>query len=134
MRETLVTLCLQGMCSNLVKKGNLSFPLILYNRTTIRASQLADRLGNCHVAESLAEAVVGADIIFSCLLDDNAVMEAFQEILKEDVKGKLFVSCSTTQPETSDKLAEMIEAKEAGLVTMPGAHSVPYPEISSHFG
>ena len=121
------------MCVNLVKKGNLSFPLILYNRTKDRADQLANRLGNCNVAESLAEAVAGADIIFSCLTDDKAVLDVFVKILREDVKGKLFVNCSTTQPDTSNMLAEMIEAKEAGLVTMPGKHSVPYFSTSSRF-
>ena len=108
------------MCKNLVQKGNLSSPLILYNRTSKRASELSDRLGNCTVSSSIANAVADADIIFSCLLDDNAVFETFTEILKHDVKGKLFVSCSTTQPETSDKLASLVEAQDAGLVTMPG--------------
>ena len=108
------------MCGNLVRKGNLSSRLVLYNRTTSRATQLSDRLGHCTVAASMADAVANADIIFSCLTDDNAVIQAFREILKDDVKGKLFVSCSTTQPNTSDELAEMVEAKGAGLVTMPG--------------
>ena len=119
------------MCGNLVQKGNLSFPLMLYNRTKKRATELAKRLGNCNVAKSLADVVAGADIVFSCLTDDKAVLETFQEILKEDVKGKLFVSCSTTQPETADMLAKMIEAKEAGLVNMPGKHFVPCLSISN---
>ena len=108
------------MCKNLVQKGNLSSPLVLYNRTAKRANELSDRVGNCIVSSSITNAVADADIIFSCLTDDNAVLETFTEILKHDVKGKLFVSCSTTQPETSDKLASLVEAQDAGLVTMPG--------------
>ncbi|CAF9932437.1 MAG: hypothetical protein HETSPECPRED_008360 [Heterodermia speciosa] len=109
----------QAMCKNLVQKGNLSSPLVLYNRTAKRANELSDRVGNCIVSSSITNAVADADIIFSCLTDDNAVLETFTEILKHDVKGKLFVSCSTTQPETSDKLASLVEAQDAGLVTMP---------------
>lgn len=108
------------MCGNLVKKGNLSSPLVLYNRTESKAKDLAEKLGNCQVSASIDDAVANADIIFSCLTDDNAVMDAFHQILQQDVKGKLFVSCSTTQPETADRLAEMVEANDAGMVTMPG--------------
>ncbi|KAL9020826.1 MAG: hypothetical protein Q9185_002010 [Variospora sp. 1 TL-2023] len=112
------------MCGNLVKKGNLGSPLILYNRTASRAQQLAQELGNCSVANSPSEAVAGADIIFTCLTDDHAVLELFRQILDHDVTGKLFVNCSTTQPATSDDLAAMVEKKGAGVVTMPGKFGV----------
>ena len=108
------------MCGNLVKKGKLTSPLILYNRTATKSIELAERLGNCVVATRVDEAVSKADIIFSCLTDDTAVLALFRQILEQDVKGKLFVSCSTTQPKTSNELGEMVEAKGAGLVTMPG--------------
>lgn len=108
------------MCGNLVKKGNLTSPLALYNRTSSRAEQLAAELGNCTVAKSASEAVSSADIIFTCLTDDLAVLELFRQILEKDVEGKLFVNCSTTQPATSDDLATMVEKKGADIVTMPG--------------
>lgn len=110
----------QAMCGNLVAKGNLTSPLILYNRTRSRAEQLAHALGNCTVASSAPKAVAGADIIFTCLTDDSAVLELFRQILEHDVAGKLFVNCSTTQPATSDDLAVMVEKHGAGIVTMPG--------------
>lgn len=110
----------QAMCGNLVKKGNLGSPLILYNRTASRAEQLAQELGNCSVANSAPEAVASADIIFTCLTDDDAVLKLFRQILDSDVTGKLFVNCSTTQPAMSDDLAAMVEKKGAGVVTMPG--------------
>lgn len=108
------------MCGNLVRKGNLTSPLVLYNRTATKAFELAEKLGSCTVATEVDEAVAKADIIFSCLTDDLAVLALFRQILESDVKGKLFVSCSTTQPKTSNDLCEMVEAKGAGLVTMPG--------------
>ena len=120
------------MCKNLVQKGNLSSPLVLYNRTAKRTTELADRLGNCIVASSIADAVADADIIFSCLTDDKAVFETFEEILKHDVQGKLFVNCSTIQPDKSDELASRVEAKGAGLVTMPGTCYYQIDCNSSH--
>ncbi|KAL9606438.1 MAG: hypothetical protein Q9179_000404 [Wetmoreana sp. 5 TL-2023] len=110
---------MQAMCGNIVKKGKLTSPLLLYNRTTSRAKQLAEELGNCIVADSAKEAVTKADIIFTCLTDDLAVLELFRQILEGDVTGKLFVNCSTTQPATSDNLAAMVEKKGAHIVTMP---------------
>ncbi|KAL8923089.1 MAG: hypothetical protein Q9208_004773 [Pyrenodesmia sp. 3 TL-2023] len=107
------------MCANLVAKGNLTSPLVLYNRTSSRAEKLAHALGNCTVAKSAPEAVASADIIFACLTDDSAVLELFRQILEHNVAGKLFVNCSTTQPATSDDLAAMVEKHRAGIVTMP---------------
>ena len=120
------------MCKNLVEKGNLSSPLVVYNRTARRSTELADRLGNCIVASSIADAVANADIIFSCLTDDKAVLETFEETLKHDVQGKLFVNCSTIQPDKSDELASRVEAKGAGLVTMPGTSYYQIDCNSSH--
>lgn len=110
------------MCGNLVKKGNLTSPLVLYNRTGSRAKQLAEELGNCTVADSATEAVAQADVIFTCLTDDLAVLELFHQVLEKDVTGKLFVNCSTTQPATSDDLAAMVEKRGAEMVTMPGKY------------
>lgn len=108
------------MCKNLVQKGKLDKPLIIYNRTPQKATDLAKRVGNCIIAESIQEAVEKSDIIFSCLTDDDAVDAAFDIALKVDVKGKLFVSCSTTEPKSSNALAERVEAAGGGIVTMPG--------------
>lgn len=108
------------MCKNLVQKGKLDKTLIIYNRTFQKAQDLADRIGNCTIASTIEEAVEKSDIIFSCLTDDDAVDAAFDAILKVNVKGKLFVSCSTTEPKSSNALAERIEAAGGGIVTMPG--------------
>jgi 3-hydroxyisobutyrate dehydrogenase-like beta-hydroxyacid dehydrogenase len=108
------------MCKNLVQKGNLDKSLIVYNRTSKKATDLAKRIGGCIIANSIQEAVERSDIIFSCLTDDDAVDAAFDIALKADIKGKLFVNCSTTEPKSSNALAERIEAAGGGIVTMPG--------------
>lgn len=109
------------MCKNLVEKGNLSQPLILFNRTQQRADDLSSKLGQgkAKVASTIAEAVQPADIIFTCVGDDKAVVETIDDALKNDVKGKLFVDCSTIHPDTTDKLAKTITAKGAHFVACP---------------
>ncbi|PIQ12634.1 MAG: hypothetical protein COW70_08975, partial [Hydrogenophilales bacterium CG18_big_fil_WC_8_21_14_2_50_58_12] len=107
------------MCKNLVDKGNLSSPLIISNRTTQKAHDLSSKIGNSTVAPSVADAVIKSDIVFYCLGDDKAVMSTVEEMMKGDVKGKLFVDCSTVHPDTTTKEAETIEAKGASFVACP---------------
>lgn len=109
----------QGMCKNLVEKGSLSHPLIIYNRTVQRAHDLSEKIGNSTVSESIPDIVSKANIIFYCLGDDPAVLAMVEEILKNDVAGKILVDCSTVHPDTTTKQAEMIEAKGASFVACP---------------
>jgi 3-hydroxyisobutyrate dehydrogenase-like beta-hydroxyacid dehydrogenase len=107
------------MCKNLVEKGNLSHDLIIYNRTTQRADQLASDLGRCKVAKSVSDAVTNADIIFYCLGDDKAVASTVDEILKNNVKGKLLVDCSTIHPDNTTLESQRIEVAGAQFVACP---------------
>ena|ERR1700761_271996 len=112
------------MCRNLVGKGNLSKPLILYNRTPGRAEALSVELGKdqTQVATSIEDAVKAADIIFSCVGNDAAVKEMIDTALKVDVNGKIFVECSTIAPDTTNALAKSVEAKGAAYLASPGAY------------
>ena len=107
------------MCKNLVEKGNLSQPLVVYNRTTQRAQDLSSKIGHSKVASSIEEAVSSADIIFYCLGDDKAVASIVDEILKTDVNGKVLVDCSTIHPDNTTKECRKIEAAGADLVACP---------------
>lgn len=109
----------RGMCKNLVEKGNLSQPLIIYNRTTSKAEALASKLGHSTVAPSLDEAVAKADIIFYCLGDDASVLSTIEQATKGNVKGKLFVDCSTIHPDTTTQAAKAVEAQGATYVACP---------------
>ncbi|KAL1648377.1 hypothetical protein SLS58_002130 [Diplodia intermedia] len=111
----------RGMCSNLVEKGNLAKPLIIFNRTKKRADDFSAKLpsGKSTVVSSVQDAVRQADIIFTCVGDDKAINETIDSALEGDVNGKLFVDCSTVHPETSDSLAKRISAKRAGFVASP---------------
>ncbi|KAL1969874.1 hypothetical protein VTN77DRAFT_7383 [Rasamsonia byssochlamydoides] len=112
----------RGMCKNIVQKASLTSPLILYNRTTARATALSESLGTdkTKVATTIAEAVQPASIIFICLGDDAAVEQTIQAALDTgDVTGKLFVDCSTIHPDTTRKINETLRARGASFVACP---------------
>ncbi|KAF2098733.1 6-phosphogluconate dehydrogenase-like protein NAD-binding protein [Rhizodiscina lignyota] len=111
----------RGMCKNLVEKGNLDKPLILWNRTQKRADDLAATLGTsgAKVASTIQDAVKPADIIFICVGDDKADRETVDTITSVNVDGKLIVDCSTVHPDTTLELESTLAAKGAAFVAMP---------------
>ena len=112
------------MVKNLVEKGDLEKPLIIFNRTQSRAKDMSQKLpqGKTIVASSLDEAITKGDIIFTSLGDDNSIKETIENALKHDVKGKLFVECSTVHPDTTNMMAKSIEAQGAYMVACPGTY------------
>ncbi|KAK5009096.1 hypothetical protein BJ546DRAFT_968039 [Cryomyces antarcticus] len=112
----------RGMCKNLVEKGQLSQPLIIFNRTKKRADDLSAQLGSekSKVASTIEEAVSASDIIFTCVGDDKAITDTIDTALKAgEVKGKLFVDCSTVHPDTTNALAKTINSKGGEFVACP---------------
>ncbi|KAL8949062.1 MAG: hypothetical protein Q9222_004803 [Ikaeria aurantiellina] len=112
----------RGMCTKIVEKGQLSEPLIIFNRTTERAHTLHSSLpsGKSTVASSIADAVSRSDMIFMCLGDDGAVNQTVQTICKSgSIKGKLFVDCSTVHPNTTNNLASTFSENGADFVACP---------------
>lgn len=111
----------RGMCKNIVEKGRIEKPLIIFNRTTKRAIDLSQSLppGKSTVASSVEEAVSKSDIIFTCVGDDKAINETIDAALKTDVKGKLFVDCSTVHPDTTQALEKKISEAGGEFVACP---------------
>ncbi|KAH7031302.1 NAD binding domain of 6-phosphogluconate dehydrogenase-domain-containing protein [Microdochium trichocladiopsis] len=113
----------RGMSKNLVEKGNLDKPLLLYNRTKKRSDDLAASLpsGKTEVVEQIGPAVQRADIIFTCLTNDAAVQAVYAEALKQEgqAKGKIFVECSTIHPDTTEAVAKDVQAQGASFVASP---------------
>lgn len=109
------------MCKNLVEKGNLDKPLIIFNRTQKRATDLSKSLpsGKSTIASSVGEAVSKADIIFTCVGDDAAINDTIDAALKSSTKGKLFVDCSTVHPATTEELAKKLTDSGAEFVACP---------------
>ena len=117
----------KGMCKNLVEKGDLENPLVIFNRTQQRAIDLNAKLpvGKSVVASSLDEAVSRADIVFTSLGDDTAMTETLDAAVAGNVKGKLFVDCSTVHPDTTKKLAKNVQEKGAEFIACPGMGWTP---------
>lgn len=114
-------LIIQAMCKNIVEKGGLDSPLLIYNRSKQRSVELSEKLpaGKTEVVESLAAAASRADVIFTCIANDEAVTETVAALLQADVKGKLFVECSTIHPDTTQAVADKILAQGAEFVAAP---------------
>jgi len=109
------------MVKNLVEKGGLDKPLIIFNRTHKRSVELETSLpaGKVTVVSSVEQAVSNSDIVFICLGDDAAVTQTVDDALKQNPKGKLFVDCSTVHPDTTEALAKKITAIGAEFVACP---------------
>ncbi|KAI0478960.1 NAD binding domain of 6-phosphogluconate dehydrogenase-domain-containing protein [Xylariaceae sp. FL0804] len=113
----------RGMAKNLAEKGGLDRPLLLYNRTRRRAEDLAAALpaGRAEVADSLADGVRRADVVFSVLSNDAAVREVVDAALAlgGGLGGKLFVECSTIHPDAAEQIARDLTAAGAEVVVAP---------------
>ncbi|MCJ1364814.1 hypothetical protein MMC16_003931 [Acarospora aff. strigata] len=109
------------MCKNLIDKAPLTSPLIIFNRTTKRATDLSSQLppGKSTVVTSIEEAVSGSDIIFTCVGDDKAILATIETAVKGNVREKLFVDCSTVHPDTTNGLAKTLESHGAEFVACP---------------
>ncbi len=105
------------MAKNLEKAG---FQLSVYNRTAEKAEDFRE---NSIVCNSVADLVQNSDVVFTMLTNDEALKEVFEEILSQDLSGKLFVDMSTVSPEASSKIAAAVIVKEASFIDAPVAGS-----------
>ncbi|KAK4155823.1 hypothetical protein C8A00DRAFT_31376 [Chaetomidium leptoderma] len=112
----------RGMCKNVVEKGHVDHPVLLYNRTKQRSVEFSEKFsaGKTEIVDSVAAGVAKADIIFTILAKDDVVEAVADEIFKAgDVKGKLFVECSTVHPDTTVRLAKAFHDRGAEFVAAP---------------
>jgi 3-hydroxyisobutyrate dehydrogenase-like beta-hydroxyacid dehydrogenase len=92
------------------------------------ASLPPDSRSKIRIVNGIGELVKQANVIFSCVADDAAIFGAYETALSEggDIKGKLFVDCSTVHPDTTTKLEDMVTAKGASLVASPGLFALGF--------
>lgn len=112
------------MVSNLASKGNLDKPVLIYNRTESRATELAAKIGGgkVEVVSSPVEGARRADVIFTILSNDTAAQEVYATMLdgiKGETAGKLFVECSTVHPDTAESLGKRVTGAGAEFVASP---------------
>lgn len=107
----------QAIAQNLLK-GNHS--LTVFNRSRDKAESLLQ--SGAHWADTPAGAAKGADVVFTMVSDDAALLDVtlgdngFLATLPE---GAIHVSCSTIAPETSRRLAAEHARRKTAYVASP---------------
>ncbi|RZJ46086.1 MAG: NAD(P)-dependent oxidoreductase, partial [Chryseobacterium sp.] len=96
------------------------FSLSVFNRTIEKTDDFKER---STVSKSITELVQNSDIIFTMLTNDEALKSVFEEVLKLNVTGKLFVDMSTVSPEVSNEIGNALKIKEASFLDAPVAGS-----------
>jgi 3-hydroxyisobutyrate dehydrogenase len=105
------------MAKNLEKAG---IPLSVYNRTVEKADDFKQK---SKVVKSVTELVQNNDIIFTMLSNDDALKAVYEEVLKLNVTGKLFIDMSTVSPEVSNEIGNALKIKESSFIDAPVAGS-----------
>lgn len=99
------------MAVNLASAG---YDVVGYNRSPEKTANLVDAGGR--KADTIADAVTGADIVITMLPDSGdveAVVTADGGLLENTPSGALWIDASTIRPDVTGKLAE--QAAQAGL-------------------
>ncbi len=97
------------MAGYLAKNG---YDITVYNRTTAKAEKWASEY-SAKFAATPEEAVADAEIVFTCLGNDNDVREIFKKIFAGAKTGTLLVDHTTTSPSLAQEL--YAEATERGM-------------------
>lgn len=105
------------MAKNLEKAG---FQLSVFNRTAEKAEDFKEK---SIVRNTASDVVKNSDIIFTMLTNDNAVKEVYEEILVQNISGKLFIDMSTISPDATNEISSAVKIKEAGFLDAPVAGS-----------
>jgi 3-hydroxyisobutyrate dehydrogenase len=105
------------MAKNLEKSG---YVLSVYNRTIEKAEEFKE---NSIVRPTVSELIKNSDVIFTMLTNDEAVKSVYEEVLTQNISGKLFVDMSTISPELTKEISVALKIKEAGFIDAPVAGS-----------
>lgn len=107
--------------------ASLGHEMMVWNRTPDKA-----RATGLPVAETARELAQRCEIVISILGDAKAVEQVYDEMLKGDVKGKLFIEMSTVRPEVQKKLDKRV--KPAALVECPVGGTIGPAKEGKLFG
>ena len=106
-----------GICKNIQKTGA---ELIVFNRTKHKTRPF-EVLG-ANVANSVKDLVQQSDLIFSSVLDDEAILDLCDGkngILNNLTKDKIHVGLTTIRPDTADKLYKMHQERQTHYIAAP---------------
>jgi len=109
--------------------ASLGHEMMVWNRTPDKA-----RSTGLPVAASAGELAQRSEMVISILTDAKAVDQVYAEMLKGDVKGKVFIEMSTVRPEVQKKLNEKMKPKGASLVECPVGGTIGPAKEGKLFG
>jgi len=109
--------------------ASLGHEMMVWNRTPDKA-----RATGFPVAPSARELAQRSETVISILTDAKAVDQVYEEMLKGDPMGKLFIEMSTVRPEVQKKLNQKVKAKGAALVECPVGGTIGPAKEGKLFG
>lgn len=92
-----------------------NFKVTVFNRTASKATPLV-ALG-ASLAPTIAQAVEHADVVMSCLLNDEAVLEMANEAVHHMKPKAIHMCISTILPDTSEQLKALHEHYQSNFVS-----------------
>lgn len=107
------------MATNLLKAG---FNISVYNRTADKMKVLAD--AGAKTFDKQTDICKNSDVLFTMLPNDKVVQDIYNELMKENVKGKLFINMSTISPELTAQLYKLCKDHGANYLDAPVSGSV----------
>ncbi len=110
----------QPMGLRLLRAG---FPVVAYNRTVARASDLAAEGVTVHSAP--AAAVAQADVLVLMLSDAAAINAVLDDLPPDALDGRCVIQMATILPAESRTLAERVRAAGACYLEAPVLGSIP---------
>jgi 3-hydroxyisobutyrate dehydrogenase len=105
------------------------YKVSVYNRDRVKAEALAG--SGATVADSMAELASAADIILSCLANDDAVRSVYTDsngVFAHMRPGSVVVEMSTVNPETSRELYKLGSDRGVSVLDVPISGSTPAAE------
>jgi 3-hydroxyisobutyrate dehydrogenase len=109
--------------------ASLGHQMMVWNRTPDKARSLGFA-----VAASPEALAAASEIVISILSDAKAVEQVYEEMLKADAKGKVFIEMSTVRPEIPKKLSGKVKAKGGALVECPVGGTIGPAKEGKLFG
>lgn len=119
MRIAFIGLGIMGlpMASNLVAAGN---DVVGFNRSRAKVDRLVEAGG--HAADSVAEAVAGAEVVITMLPDSPDVLAVYTQengILDSAAPGTLIIDASTIRPDVAVQVSALAAAKSMPMLDAP---------------
>jgi 3-hydroxyisobutyrate dehydrogenase len=109
--------------------SSVGHEMMVWNRSADKA-----RATGLKVAGTPRELAEACEVVISIVTDARAVESVYAEMLKGEVKGKLFVEMSTVRPASAKKISDMVKGKGAGFVECPVGGTIGPAKEGKLFG